>query len=192
MKIILNNDVLDGLDMVKPSIQYPTPYQTYFILESGVEHYRLLRHLASKIPTDIIEIGTHAGTSAIAMCLDTSHNILTYDIVEEKVGNYSELSNIIFRITDYQSDEDYKHSFKESKMVFIDAPHNGDFEKDCFAWLKGQGFQGISVWDDIHLNTPMKDFWAQVDLPKLDVTKYGHITGTGIIFHSDEIEIELL
>lgn len=191
MKITLSNNVLDSLDMVGPSVKYPTPYQTYFVLDSGVEHYRLVRYLASKVDTDVIELGTHAGTSAIAMSLDTNHTILTYDIVEEKTRDYSELSNITFRLADYRSDDQYRSFFERSRMIFIDAPHDGAFERDCFAWLKEQNFKGIAVWDDIHLNDPMRHFWRDIDLPKLDVTKYGHITGTGIVFFSNDIEIEL-
>jgi predicted O-methyltransferase YrrM len=191
MKITLNNSLLDSYDMIGPSIKHSTPYQSYFILDSGQEHYRLLRYLASQIKTDVIEIGTHAGTSAIAMSLDTKHTVLTYDIVEEKQRDYSELENIVFRLTDYQSDTEYHSFYDRSNMIFIDAPHDGAFERNCFDWIKQTNFKGISVWDDIHLNPDMEFFWADIDLPKLDVTKYGHVTGTGIVFHSTTIEFDL-
>jgi hypothetical protein len=35
----------------------------------------------------------------------------------------------------------------------------------------------------------MKSFWADVDLPKEDITKYGHITGTGVIYFTKDIEL---
>lgn len=188
MKIILNNKVLDSLDMESALVHLST-YQNYFCLPSGQEHYRLLRYLASKINSSVIEIGTHAGSSAIAMSLDTDNTILTYDIVEMKGRNYDYIKNIIFRLTEYQKDSEYEDFILNSKMIFIDAPHNGFFERELYTWLKDKNYKGLTIWDDIHLNEDMKSFWNDVDLPKLDITKYGHVTGTGAIYFSDNIEL---
>lgn len=190
MKIKLNNKVLDSLDM-EAAVDHLYTYQNYFCLPSGQEHYRLIRYLASKIDSNIIEIGTHAGSSAIAMSLDTEYTILTYDIVEEKGKNYDYIKNIIFRLKEYQNDSEYEEFILNSKMIFIDAPHNGFFERELYAWLKDKNYKGMTVWDDIHLNSDMKSFWQDVDLPKLDVTKYGHVTGTGVIYFSNDIELIL-
>ena len=46
-------------------------------------------------------------------------------------------------------------------------------------------------WDDIHLNEQMRVFWENVTDKKIDVTKYGHVTGTGIINFSKDMEIIL-
>lgn len=188
MKIILNNKVLNNLDMESATIHLST-YQNYFCLPSGQEHYRLLRYLTSKIDSNIVEIGTHAGSSAIAMSLDTDYTILTYDVVEMKGKNYDYIKNIIFRLTEYQKDSEYEDFILNSKMIFIDAPHNGFFERELYAWLKDKNYKGLTIWDDIHLNEDMKSFWNDVDLPKLDITKYGHVTGTGAIYFSNDIEL---
>ena len=42
-------------------------------------------------------------------------------------------------------------------------------------------YAGMVLCDDIHISQDMKNFWNDVPLKKIDVTKYGHVTGTGII-----------
>lgn len=190
MKITLNNTTLDSLDMESALVHLST-YHNYFTLPSGQEHYRLIRYLASQINSNIVEVGTHAGSSAIAMSLDTKYTVLTYDIVEMKGKDYDYIKNIVFRLTEYQKDSEYLEFILNSKMIFIDAPHNGLFERELYAWLKEKEYKGMTVWDDIHLNEDMVSFWNDVDLPKLDVTKYGHVTGTGVIYFSNDIELEL-
>ena len=187
-KIKLQTSILDALDMdsLMPAIG---TYHDYFPLLSGQEHYRLLRYLGQQIEGDIVEIGTHAGTSAIALAADNNYTVLTYDIVDEKLKDHSDQLNIIFRIADYSTDNEYEDFILSSKMIFIDAPHNGSFERECYNWLKKKGYKGLTVWDDIHLNPDMKSFWADVDLPKQDITKYGHVTGTGVIYFSKDIEL---
>lgn len=188
MKIKLKNETLDNLDM-NAALEHLGAYHCYFPLFSGQEHYRLIRYLASQIDSNIVEIGTHAASSAIAMSLDTKNTILTYDVVDVKEKNYDYINNIIFRITNYQKDEEYEDFILNSKMIFIDAPHDGFFERDLYSWLKEKKYQGLTIWDDIHLNEPMKSFWNDVDLPKSDITKYGHITGTGAIYFSDGMQL---
>lgn len=189
-KITLNNKVLDMLDMESLLPKVGT-YQEYFVLNSGQEHYRLLRYLSAKVEGNVTEIGTHAATSAIALAADTHHTVLTYDIVDAKLRDHSEWSNIIFRITNFNGDSEYEDFILTSKLIFIDAPHNGSFERECYNWLKEKNYRGLTIWDDIYLNPDMKSFWADIDLPKQDITKYGHITGTGAVYFSNDIDLIL-
>jgi predicted O-methyltransferase YrrM len=195
-KIELSNSVLDNLDM-KSHVNKIGCYHEYFILESGKEHYRLLRYLASKIDTHIIEIGTHCGSSAVALSIDTNHEIITYDVVDVKIKDLSEISNIRFKLTEFMNDLENKELILNSKMIFIDAPHDGIYEKKCYDWLVENNYKGLVVWDDINLNDEMRNFWETYVIPensnfkKMDVTKYGHITGTGITNFSDDLEIIL-
>jgi predicted O-methyltransferase YrrM len=195
-KIELSNSVLDKLDM-SSHVDKVGCYSEYFTLESGKEHYRLLRYLASKIDSHVIEIGTHCGSSAVALSIDTDHEIITYDIVDVKKNDLSGISNIKFKLTEFMDDLENKELILNSKMIFIDAPHNGTYEERCYDWLIKNNYKGIVVWDDINLNTEMKNFWESYVSPekynvkKIDVTKYGHITGTGITNFSDDLEIIL-
>ena len=190
MKITLKNKDLDALDMksIEPLI---TTYHDYFSLPSGQEHYRLLRYLAKTINGNIVEIGTHAATSVVALQSDCKYPIVTYDIVNEKHREFEDLTTVTFRLCDFSIDTEYYDFILSSKMIFIDAPHNGTFEMFCYQWLKDNGYRGVTIWDDIHLNDQMREFWNQVDLPKQDISKYGHVTGTGAIFFGSDIEFTL-
>ena len=190
MKITLENKTLDALDMksIEPKI---TTYHDYFTLPSGQEHYRLLRYLAKKISGSIVEIGTHAATSVVALQADTQHPIVTYDIVNEKHREFEDLTTVTFRLCEFSDDTEYRDFILSAPMIFIDAPHDGAFEMFCYQWLKDNGYKGLTIWDDIHLNEPMRQFWSQVDLPKQDISKYGHITGTGAIFFGNNVEFDL-
>lgn len=190
MKITLSNTTLDALDMksIEPKI---TTYYDYFTLPSGQEHYRLLRYLAKKIAGPIVEIGTHAATSVVALSADTTQPIVTYDIVDEKHREFEDLTTVTFRLCEFSDDAEYRDFILSAPMIFIDAPHDGAFEMFCYQWLKDNGYKGLTIWDDIHLNEPMRQFWSRVTLPKQDLSKYGHITGTGAIFFGDDVKFEL-
>lgn len=48
--------------------------------DAGKEHYKLLAYLSHKIIGLIIELGTHYGTSSMALAENPSNIIITYDI----------------------------------------------------------------------------------------------------------------
>lgn len=189
-RIEIENSILNALDM-HSGLNGIHCYHDYFVLESGKEHYRLLRYLSSKVNSHIIEIGTHCGSSAFAMSMDTRHDVITYDIIDIKNNNRSTPKNVIYKMGEFMDDFENRELILSSKMIFIDAPHNGEYESICYEWLKSNNYNGIVVWDDIHLNEDMKVFWENVTDKKIDVTKYGHITGTGIINLSNDMEIVL-
>jgi hypothetical protein len=47
--------------------------------------------------------------------------------------------------------------------------------------LEKNGYRGIVILDDIHLNDHMNTFWNNITQKKHDVTNVGHFSGTGII-----------
>lgn len=189
--IYLDNETLDDIDM-SDDMGVIGCYHDYYDKPSGQEHYRLLKYFAKNIDGPIIEIGTHCGTSAVALANSTEHDVITYDIVDVKENNLSHIKNLTFRICEFTADVDYKEKILNSKMIFIDAPHTGEFEQMCYQWLVDNNYKGITIWDDIHLNEEMEIFWYGVEQNKMDVTDYGHATGTGIIFFSDDVEIGLV
>lgn len=189
--IYLDNELLDNIDM-SDDMKIIGCYHDYYDKPSGQEHYRLLKYFAKNIGGHIVEIGTHCGTSAVALATATEHDVITYDISDVKENDLSHIKNLTFRLCEFTDDVDYKEKILNSKMIFIDAPHTGEFEQMCYDWLVENNYKGITIWDDIHLNEEMKIFWNGVEQNKMDVSDYGHITGTGIIFFSDDIEIGLL
>lgn len=189
--IYLDNETLNDINM-NDDLKVINCYGQYYDRPSGEEHYRLLKYLAKNIDGDITEIGTHCGTSAVALATSSDYEVITYDIVNLKTNDLSHIENLTFRLCEFNDDIDYKEKILNSKMIFIDAPHNGNFEMMCYNWLIENDYKGITVWDDIHLNTEMENFWNSVTHNKIDVTNYGHVTGTGIIFFSDDVEIGLI
>lgn len=189
--IYLDNKVLDDIDM-SADMKVIGCYNEYYDRPSGQEHYRLLKYFAKNIDGHIIEIGTHCGTSAVALANATKHDVITYDIADVKENDLSNIKNLTFRLCEFTSDDEYKERILNSKMIFIDAPHTGEFEQMCYDWLVENNYKGITIWDDIHLNKKMENFWHGVEKNKIDVSGYGHSTGTGIILFSDDIQIGLL
>ena len=53
-------------------------------------------------------------------------------------------------------------------------------------------YKGIMVLDDIHAFPEMKILWNKLLFNKVDITSYGHWSGTGLVDFSNEIEFELL
>ena len=56
-------------------------------------------------------------------------------------------------------------------------------------------FSGIVILDDIHhpnklINQQMKKLWNNIYLPKYDLTKYGHFSGTGLVLINYNLNIK--
>ena len=67
-------------------------------------------------------------------------------------------------------------------MIFIDAAHNGETEKKILENLQTVSFKKppLIVMDDIRVWTMLK-CWREIPFPKLDLTSFGHWSGTGIV-----------
>lgn len=74
-------------------------------------------------------------------------------------------------------------------IIIIDVdPHNGFFEKSVYDKCKEIKFNGIIIYDDIILNPNMRNFWNNIpEKEKIDVTSYGHWSGTGIVNFNKDI-----
>ena len=49
-------------------------------------------------------------------------------------------------------------------------------------YLKTINYLGVLILDDIHLNKEMKFFWENINEDKLDISVFGHSSGTGVVF----------
>ena len=83
---------------------------------------------------------------------------------------------------------------KSASLILYDTVHNGIVEKEFHNYLINTNWEGICIWDDIkfrHNKTPrkgMQDFWDSIDSSrKLDITKYAHWTGTGLVWYGNKI-----
>lgn len=168
--------------------------KTYANLWPG-EHYRLLAGfmLALK-PKLVIEIGTSTGLSALCFkqYLPPGGKIATFDIVPwskvpSTLFSHDDLTDqkLVQHVADLGCAETMKkHAslFENAELIFIDAAHNGELEERIFANLKKIHYQHkvFILMDDIRVWSMLK-MWRVISLPKIDLTSFGHWSGTGLV-----------
>lgn len=159
-------------------------YVKYFNEDPGVNHNKLLSFLSCKLDGGIIhDMGTYLGQSAVALATNPLVTVRTYDIDEhvpaDIMTSYKTKSNIVSIRGDCKN---CLSTMIDSRLILLDiSPHCGSQERHIVSELKRMDYKGLLVCDDIHLSPAMENFWEWVDLKKVDATKYGHHSGTGII-----------
>ncbi len=167
----------------------------------GKEHYKLLAYLSHQYDNKIIiDIGTHYGTSALALSNNPNNTVYTFDICDKLSPKEKELlwynNNVKFSSDNLWNDskrEQYKDIILQSSLIFLDIdPHGGKDEYEFYTWLKSNKYQGILILDDIHYFKDMRDnLWHHIpNEEKYDLTEFGHWSGTGLVTFKD-IQIEL-
>lgn len=194
MKLTISKDILNFLDLTpcKKPISW-SPAIEYFEKPAGDEFYRLIAYIAQKMPPQslLLDIGTYYGLSAIALASNIHCKVISYDIYDyitdnPNVTTIKNIDNIDYRLKDCLEDET---TLTNAQLIVLDVdPHDGIQEAEFFAKLRMVGFKGIVILDDIQLNPAMKQFWSNIPERKVDVTAYGHWSGTGIVYFSDEHE----
>lgn len=158
------------------------------------EHYRLLHALVSILqPARIVEIGTFTGMSAAAMreAMPAQSVLTTYDVVAWNQFNSHltqadfDSGKIVQHLADLSDADQFSaHALRlqEAQLIFCDAPKDGYFEEKFLAMLSRLKPAGrcVLVLDDIRLLT-MIDVWRAIASPKLDITSFGHFSGTGLV-----------
>lgn len=159
------------------------------------EHYKLLAALVKNIkPKIIIEVGTALGHSALALkkFLPSDSKLITFDIfewdsLEGTLLNKNDFSDgtLLQKIGDLSNDEvfnNYRELLSEADFLFIDGPKDIAFEKEFLSKLDTIKFKNdpIIMFDDIRLWN-MLNIWREIKKPKLDLTSFGHWSGTGLI-----------
>lgn len=163
------------------------------------EHYRLLKAIANILePDTIVEVGTFSGMGTIALSQGFPNaKLITYDIVSwDKYATHLTIGdferNIVQVLCDL-SDSSYFNSNLEilnrAKLIFVDAPKDGQFEKKFLTQLRDLApMKGkILILDDIKFIN-MIDLWRSIKSPKIDVTSFGHWSGTGIVDISEGLD----
>lgn len=159
------------------------------------EHYRLLAGIVKTLkPIRIVEFGTFTGLSALAMlqCLEAHARITTIDVLpwrsfknsclaESDFGD-GRLVQVIADLGEKTSFEQHKALLMDADMILIDGPKDGIFEPRLLSQLSSLHFSGapIVVLDDIRFWN-MVPIWEKLTAPKIDLTSYGHWSGTGIV-----------
>ena len=159
------------------------------------EHYKLLAGLALSLkPKVVIEIGTGSGLSALAIkkYLSPGSKVATFDPIDWKSYPGSCLREEDFRdggLVQHLDDlsnpaviPEYRQLLTEATMILIDAEKDGVMEQRFLDNFKSISFHTnpLILFDDIRLWNMLK-IWRNIVLPKLDLTSFGHWSGTGII-----------
>ena len=158
------------------------------------EHYALLAGLVSVLrPLRIVEIGTAEGMSALTLKkhLPSSGRLVTYDLIpwqqypnvclEE--GDFADgrLRQEIADLSDERVFEAHRKELEQTDLFFIDAAKDGKLEHRLIHNLEQLKFSRppIVVFDDIRVWNMLR-IWSELRWPKLDLTSFGHWSGTGI------------
>jgi len=171
---------------------------TEFYSLPGKEHYRLLSHMASLFQNSIIlDIGTHRGNTALALSINTTNTVHSFDVKDNVANNQlKHLMNIHFHrdnLLDPEVAKQWEETILKSAFICLDTvEHNGKQELDFYHYLKEIGYQGFVVYDDIWYFKEMRDhFWYKIpEANRFDLTHLGHWSGTGIVTFNDKITFE--
>ena len=160
----------------------PPQYHFFFIGQPGIAPYRLLAYFSTLFRNQIlIEVGVHNGWGSLALSYNEKNRVIGYDIDLGPLNNtiQEERSNTSFK-QGIAHEMDPETIFA-SPFIHFDAQHDGIYEKTFFDFLVARKYRGWLLLDDIHLNPAMEAFWQSITVPKHDLTRFGHSTGTGLV-----------
>lgn len=169
------------------------------------DHYRLLSGLLSVLDNDfslnsIVDIGTHYGTGTRVM-LDytaeatvTTFDVTAWDAFPTTYIKDSDFSHNGGRLTQFLENLQHGDIFNKHKellenadFIMCDGPKDGFFERNFLSKLSTLSFPQkprFLLLDDIRFATEMP-LWRQIQSPKIDLTSFGHFSGTGLVNISD-------
>lgn len=197
MQITLDKDVIDNIDLspLNQYIEWNQQNSKFFNLEAGKEHYKLLAYLSKELKCQkLIDIGHYFGFSSVALSFDERKEVSSYDIYnwlpDDGTLTSENKGNINFYIGDYI--DDIPKMIKGCDLVMIDIDNTGFTEREIMEALRKANYKGLVLLDDIHLNPEMKEFFQEIPEHKLDITKVGHWSGTGlVVFDKEKFNITL-
>jgi predicted O-methyltransferase YrrM len=166
------------------------------------EHYRTLKAIINIVnPSSVVEIGTFTGMGSVAISQGLKNGSLyTFDILPWNSFD-SHLTQKDFdskRVVQYLGDlskrevfDKYVHLLDEAQIIFMDAPKDGVFEYKLLSALKNLKPKDgkLLILDDIKL-VNMIDLWRNIKSPKLDITSFGHWSGTGLVDISEKLKFD--
>ncbi len=169
-----------------------------FLGFAGDQHYRLLAWLSTQFyGRDILDIGTHKGSSALALSYNIGNTVHTFDI-DDRLASEWKLTKWANRDIQFHKENLWDPAVRQrwrdrilgSAMIFMDIdPHDGPMELEFYHWLKAEGYKGLLVCDDIWYFKGMRDhFWYHIpEADKTDITRVGHWSGTGVVHFGNHV-----
>ena len=189
----LSKSALDALDLTQFAGRFVNDNdREEFVGNAGSQHYRLLAYLSTQFyGRTLIDIGTHRGSSALALSYNVANTVHTFDIDDRLAQEWKMTKwanrNIQFHkenLWDPATRAQWRDRILDAAVIFMDIdPHEGPMELEFYQWLKAEGYKGLLVCDDIWYFKGMRDaFWYHIpEAEKVDVTLVGHWSGTGIV-----------
>ncbi|MFG0257605.1 MAG: class I SAM-dependent methyltransferase [Phycisphaerales bacterium JB043] len=159
------------------------------------EHYRLLAGVLQALrPRTIVEIGTYTGLSSLAMLesMPEESTLVTYDVIP-----WDQLSGTVLLESDFEDGRLTQHIadlanadvfrehagvLQQADLLFVDGPKDARFERAFLDNLETIELprKPILLFDDIRVWNMLR-IWRSITRPKLDLTSFGHWSGTGIV-----------
>ena len=191
--IVLNKERIDDIDLssLHQYLALNPQYLQFFTQKAGQEAYKLLGYISKHSNGVITDIGTQFGSSALALSLNDQVTVETYDKLKHipdnnQVQTVVNKPNIKYKVLSAQT---ILSKIAESTVVYLDINTNdGSEELKIINKLEELKFKGLLIIDDIKLNTVMENVWNSVPkhLKKIDVTEFGHWSGTGIVVYNPQ------
>jgi hypothetical protein len=150
--------------------------------DPGKEPYRLYKYIADRSGAKIIsEIGTLYGSSLMMWISNPNIMVYAFDL-EMQLMEACKTRNMQFHQCDALCVFDsYRSKIMESDLIHFDTMHNGVHETAWYDKLLANGYKGVVIFDDIHLNPEMEAFWNSITQEKYDISNVGHWSGTGLV-----------
>lgn len=159
------------------------------------EHYRLVAALVAELNAKhVVEIGTCYGHASLAMLsqLPADGRMTTFDVVpwpqikppllRESDFADGRLKQEIADLQDFTIMEKYREVIQRADFIFVDAAKDGVMEQRFLDNFRKLGLPNgpVVMFDDIR-EWKMLRIWNDITEPKLDITSFGHWTGSGWI-----------
>ena len=122
----------------------------------------------------------------------------TFDIVSwQKFNSHLKSDDFDnYKVTQYLYDlsiddnfNKFSHLINKADLFFLDGPKDGIFEYELLekiSRLKLDNKERILIIDDIRFLN-MIALWRSIKSPKLDLTSFGHWSGTGVVDISEKL-----
>jgi predicted O-methyltransferase YrrM len=179
------------------------PDAKYFNIFPG-EHYRLLGGVARVIrPKLVVEIGTYTGMGSLALLqtVPADSFVRTFDILpwdsfqthlNQDVFKSGRIVQHLADLSDQKSYLDHAELLNAADFIFCDGPKDGKFEYQFMRNLTQLDPKPgrILMLDDIRFKN-MINLWTAIKSPKLDLSSFGHWSGSGLVDLSLGLKLEI-
>lgn len=171
----------------------PSP-ESRFLNVYPSEHYRLLKAMVKIMrPTIAVDIGSGSGLNVVSLFEGNDSTIIhSFDTAPVEVygTNLTQEHLISDRHTHHEADLSFEKVFQENlgllepaQIIILDGPKDGRTERfilDKMTRFSKSGADRFLIIDDIRVPV-MIELWCSIASPKIDMTSFGHWSGTGIV-----------